>query len=340
MEYSKQLLGKSIRDVSYEDIVTYFSTDRKENELLEFKSFAHKGSEAQNWDPMLKGVCAFLNSAGGVLIWGAPKGVPGPGKEKIFQGAPTGVDPTFEKDMIVNKISSSIIPLASDFKIELLKGQGGGQVCIIEINESQYKPHQFQHIYYMRLDGQSRAAPHYYVEALFKRVALPNLEGFLQFEEPRMQNDSRGFRYELMITVIIANFSSTQNEENIYYKITSNVARWWIESWNEKSNPKPENGMKNVVHTDVLSILANGNPFKRRYRFEFTDHEIKNTSELLFTLQFGGKKSPPKYSKYQLTFDKENKNLLETDKLENLSIGDDKTGEMSREAQLRAIFRR
>ena len=338
MDYTKQLLGKTMRDLTYEDIAHYFSTERKESELLEFKSFAHKGPEGQNWELLLKGVCAFLNSVGGVLIWGAPKGVPGPGKEKIFVGPPTGIDPCLEKDQIVNKISSAILPLASDFTIELLKSATGEQVCVVEVSESQYKPHQFQHIYYMRLDGHTIPAPHYYVEALFKRVAIPNLEGYLQFEQPRKENNSRGQRYSLIVTVVVANFSSTQNEENVFYKVISNTARWSIEHWNEKSNPKPENNMKNIVHTDVLSVLANGTPYKYRYGFEFNEQDIKQSKELRFILQFGGKKSPPKYSSYRLSFDEQKEEIALVEESVNVPVGDDPTGAMSREAQLRAIF--
>jgi hypothetical protein len=44
--------------------------------------------------------------------------------------------------MVVNKVSSSINPLATDFKVEIIKRSDGKTVCVIEVKESQHKSHQ------------------------------------------------------------------------------------------------------------------------------------------------------------------------------------------------------
>jgi len=67
LDYAKQLLGKSLRDLSYDDIADYFSSAREESDSIEFKSWSAENSK---WDPIYTGVTAFLNSTGGILIWG------------------------------------------------------------------------------------------------------------------------------------------------------------------------------------------------------------------------------------------------------------------------------
>jgi hypothetical protein len=53
----------------------------------------------------------FLNSDGGIIIWGAPKGKKVPDKkEKVFQGEPDMVDYLYEKDAFISKIADSITP--------------------------------------------------------------------------------------------------------------------------------------------------------------------------------------------------------------------------------------
>jgi hypothetical protein len=339
MDYSLQLLGKSLRDLTYNDIVHYFSTAREEHDGIGGGGWSAKASEGQTWEPLYKGVCAFLNSSGGLLIWGAPRG--DGGKKEKFEGELTGIDLTFDKDTIVRKISSSISPLASDFRIRLLENENGKRVAVIEINESQYKPHQYNGVYYMRLDGHSRLAPHAYVEALFKRVALPNLEGYLEIGKAILSNDYAGRRYQFPINVHLFNFSSTQNEEGVYYRVTSSLAQWDSASWNEKSNPRAENGsgLRIIIHNDVIPVLVNGSPFKYTLRFKMTDQDL-NTGGLAFSLmlQFGGKKSPPKASIYEVTFDRNDwgGDLFVIEKHENILIGEsERISGMSREEQLK-----
>jgi len=85
MNTSEKILGKPLRDLTYQDIFTFFQTPREENDLIEFKSFNPNGDLQSKLKQVYRSVCAFSNSGGGLLIWGAPIGEKQPNKkEKIL----------------------------------------------------------------------------------------------------------------------------------------------------------------------------------------------------------------------------------------------------------------
>ena|ERR1700679_2271339 len=133
MEYSQQIFGKQIRQLSYQDIADFFQIDQTENDLLEFKSVPPNSNLDSAWDDILKGVCAFMNSSGGLIVWGSPKETsianPATGKkEKHCQGSLTNIDSKLQKDTIVRKISMNLTPLAGGFKVEILTDHTGNRV--------------------------------------------------------------------------------------------------------------------------------------------------------------------------------------------------------------------
>jgi hypothetical protein len=342
MDYAKQLLGKSLRELTYKDVSDFFTVPRTESDLLEFKSWPPEAKEQDVWAGVYRGMSAFLNSTGGLIIWGAPKGVKEGKREKIYQGALSSLDRRLEKDQIVSSISSQIVPLASGFRLEILEGDNGNRIAVIEIDESSYKPHQYEHVYYMRLDGQSRPAPHHYVEALFKRIAVPNLEGYLKFDLYQTYYSRQNFKFSLTAIIQIFNFSETQNEENVYYRLSNNVARSALSPYNASVGPRPLAGEKGrvVIQNDLASVLANGNPIKIALPFEMTHEDVLQEEQtVIFTLLFGGKYSTPKLSKYILVFRPNETGLVNklkmTKKVENVLFAEsDEIGGMSRRQQL------
>jgi hypothetical protein len=307
MEYSKQIFGKHLRDLSYQDIADFFQTDRTENDLLEFKSVSSNSKLDSAWEVILKGVCAFLNSSGGLIVWGAPKETSIPNavtskKEKHCKGPLTNIDPTLQKDTIVSKISSNLTPLAGGFKVEILTDGTGNRVCIIEIDRSNYAPHQTGHSYYMRLDGQSVHAPHHYIEALIKRVSYPNLEGYLKFNTPTWVGQSAhwGEHYIANIDIWIFNFSPMENEEQLFFSLTSNPIKPADRAITGWTNIRMDRNLDALVGTDVTSVLMNGHPYVKTVPFQIDAKEFhsKDSVNINFLLLFGGKKSPLKYSKY------------------------------------------
>ena len=87
-DLSSLLLGKPLGELTLPDLQHYFQQAKTESNKLEFKSFAigfpaDSNKEERN---ILRTICGFLNTEGGILIWGSPTGIAPPGqKEKVFQ---------------------------------------------------------------------------------------------------------------------------------------------------------------------------------------------------------------------------------------------------------------
>ncbi|MBK8291536.1 MAG: putative DNA binding domain-containing protein [Flammeovirgaceae bacterium] len=72
IDFIKAQFGVEASTLSYEEVVDYFSIVRVEGVSLEFKSF---NGEKKLPDKIYQSICAMLNSAGGLIIWGSPKEV-------------------------------------------------------------------------------------------------------------------------------------------------------------------------------------------------------------------------------------------------------------------------
>mgnify|MGYP000881575833 FL=1 len=184
MNYSKNYFGKNLTELSYTDIENFFIEEKKESNSLEFKSYStENGNLNKSIESITKGICAFLNSEGGILIWGAPKGIKRENRqEKVFIGDLSPVPELKEKDWLINKISDSITPLPIGVNVQTLD-KNDSYVYVFEIQQSKYCPHQFKNTYYARLDGQTKPAPHYLIEALFKKITFPQIEGFIGLDK-------------------------------------------------------------------------------------------------------------------------------------------------------------
>lgn len=116
------------------------------------------------------------------MIWGSPEGSEvdlNGAKEKVFKGELTPHQTRIVKDRIIGRIADSITPTPRGITMHEIELKGGGYVYIFDIEKSISPPHQFQNIYYMRMDGHTRAAPHSYIEALMKQVRLADVSSYL-----------------------------------------------------------------------------------------------------------------------------------------------------------------
>ena len=147
---SLQYFDKPIHEVSIADVESFFLHERTETDQLEFKSINPNNKIDNQLPNIQRTVCAFLNSSGGLLIWGAPKGIKPEGKkEKVFAGDLTFFDFAIEKDYLVSKIVDGIIPLPGGLKVNPLIDEKRSLV-IIEVQSSNYSPHQCSDgVYYM-----------------------------------------------------------------------------------------------------------------------------------------------------------------------------------------------
>jgi hypothetical protein len=290
---SESIFGKSVGDLTYNDLVTFFATDHGESNTIEFKAYSPTfGNFNQNIKGIIRAICGLLNSDGGVVIWGAPLGVEDPGtKEKKFVGALAPVPDYKEKDWMINKISDSITPLPTGIQIAVLQNSSTENVYVIEVPPSPYKPHQFDNTYFVRLDGQTKPAPHYFIEALFRRISYPNIEGYVKFEKAGLiQNPSL---YYLTISVYLFNFSQLQNEENITARLTTYPGKFQ----SQQKSAEPHN------HVHRIESLHFGLVNHYTEVIILDPHEINNNGNQVFlSLSFAGKFSPAKSSEYTIDF--------------------------------------
>lgn len=292
MDYSTSHFGKSLNDLTLDDVVQFFSTERIETDQLEFKSF---GGELNNsYRGIIRTICAFLNSKGGLLIWGAPNGTTVAGRrEKIFIGELKPLPVVLEKDTVISRCSDSITPLPNGIRVRIIEGRQVGCVCIFEADESNYSPHQFENTYYMRIDGQNKPAPHHYIEALFRKIRYPQLEGYLKFNRAIRDMDS----YRIVFDVFVMNWSPLQNAIDISFRVISDKGVFPAAGTN--------NNYANDGHEwrkeSFKSVLSYGEPVNEVNAIQVDVQRILDGEELYVILIFGARNVPSKASEYRLS---------------------------------------
>ena len=86
MDFCSAHFGKPLNSLTINDVKSYFIDERIETDQIEFKSIHPTGNINEKFAGIQRSVCAFLNSSGGLLIWGSPEGQKVEGKkEKILK---------------------------------------------------------------------------------------------------------------------------------------------------------------------------------------------------------------------------------------------------------------
>lgn len=321
ISFSQIYFEKKLSELKFNDIEAFFKFPKEESNRIEFKSYRGEVGNVQNkLNGVIRGICALLNSEGGILIWGAPRGKLISGKkEEIYEGELSPLVDYFEKDRLISKISDMITPLPVGIKLEILE-DSGRYVYVFEVQESIYKPHQFNNRYYSRLDGQTRPAPHYLIEAFFKQIKYPNLNGYMRFEKVTQNKEF----IELKITVLILNRTELQNEESVSFSIT--CPHGVFEKSRDKNLTKyyAYNG-KQLIREKYKEVLSFGEKILYSEDILFKYSELKeNEYKTTITLKFSGRLSPLKTCKYFLYFGNGIKNTddLVFNKYENLLVSE------------------
>lgn len=274
----KDLFQKELRELKAGDIEAYFQDPLEESDMLEYKSFAGNAGLKEREKIILKTICGFLNSSGGILIWGAPEEIR-EGKDHILQKELSPIDHVVKKDSFISKVLNRIIPSPTGVKCEVVPVGEDQSVLIFEVEESKNRPHQFGNVYYMRADGQTIAAPHHYVEALFKQIRYPKLEGYLRVERDGLEffkNDEGMWFIDADVRVDIYNETPFINETNLCISIlVGNVPH------------KMEN--------NIFPVLHHGNPISLSTRVRLP---IWWSRKVTIDLLFGGERSPLCSSRY------------------------------------------
>ena len=319
--FSQNYFAKNLDDLSVNDIAQYFAAGKEESDKIEFKGYHMQfGNFSKNFEGVMRGICAFLNSEGGLLIWGAPLGVKIE-NVVVFQGKLAFVDKLMEKDTLISKISDSITPLPIGINVKIIS-QDNAYLYIFEIQKSNYSPHQFKNTYWARLDGQTKPAPHYLIDALFKKISYPNIEAYINLDRFGNHPDGRQF---LDISILIFNFSELQNEYDITYRVITESVFEGAASPNSQVAGYYSMG-GHEFKNDFIKILHFGAPEMTAQKILFKIEDLKN-GEMNLVIHFGGRQSPLKSSEYKLNFLQQgiphlNPAILITSKQENILVFD------------------
>jgi hypothetical protein len=320
-DLSSLLLGKPLGELTLPDLQHYFQQAKTESNKLEFKSFtigfpADSDKEERN---ILRTICGFLNSEGGILIWGSPTGIAQPGqKEKVFQGQLTTTPICYEKDAYISKIANRIIPSPRGILFHRIEDQRK-YVYLFEVPVSEYSPHQFSNTYLMRMDGQTKAAPHSYIEALFRKITFPRLGGYLRIDGLQTENADLSALY---CTLIFRNQSRYQNDENLHCRLVSDQGRVTkLDSVITPLDGAIASG-SSYGPVSIADIIYFGEFLHHSFRIILSWKRLAQTShQVRLRVQFGARYSPMKLCFYTLKIAlpfPANKRSVIADKVENI----------------------
>lgn len=143
--------------------------DRKSGALLADRDFEEK---------LAKVLSAFANSGGGHLVLGVKNDGTFDGVPQIHKGRQSTRE--WLEQVIPNRLS---YPL-QDFRVHEVEPStpsaipAGKVLIVIDVGDSNLAPHQsiFTYIYYHRVGGHSKPAPHFYLETLRGRGRYPSRE--------------------------------------------------------------------------------------------------------------------------------------------------------------------
>ena len=145
-----------------------------EHALLERKS----GALLTDYErAMAKALSALANSGGGYLIFGQKD-------DGSFDGLPEKKGETPIREWLEQKLPYLVSYPLQDFRVHNVEPDAATSipanmtVIIIEIGDSNLAPHQSakDNLYYYRVGGHSKPAPHFYLETLRGRSRFPNPE--------------------------------------------------------------------------------------------------------------------------------------------------------------------
>lgn len=297
--FTQLYFQKPIELIEEVDLTNFFSTEQEETLMLEFKSFtqppagAPRVSMRDREEAIFKTLCAFANSGGGLLIWGAPreeKSLTNP-KTTICKGVLQPVPDYLDRDSYIRKIASNIDPRPQGLRMHRIQ-VSGGYVYLFEIQESQNKPHQTKGTYYVRIETETNIAPHYLVYALCRQIKVPELEIELKNSKGHVSSYGGNSTWTFQINFELAIYNTTEfaNDHDIYMKISTTQGKLW-------TRPNPEAKKQNLYLKNVVNVLSMGLSHEIQI---VHDLEAPLEDEIYVSIWYGGRHSNVKCKKYKL----------------------------------------
>jgi len=319
--FSTLIFGKSWEDISLEDIQYFFQREQTESDRLEFKSFPGNYTAQKEEDKkVLKTICGFLNSDGGILIWGAPEDQGTsvePGRR--FTGPLTPTSHFHEKDAFIAKIANRIVPSPKGIRFKSIP-IGGKFIYLIEVPLSEFSPHQFENVYHMRMDAQTVAAPHHYIEALFRKISFPRLEAYLRIDDYLPETADL---FSVKCTITFMNFSRYQNDENLHCRIISDQGKIMGLSGTPGQLDGAIQAGSDYIPGIIAATIYYGNYVHHSFKLAVSRRTlVEKGRKCKIRLHFGARYSPMKLSFYELeirsTLEAGKKNDIIVNKQENM----------------------
>jgi len=304
-------LGCLIKDITHQTLLDFFKEEIGEDLRLEFKSYHSE----KDFDNAYEAICAFANSEGGLLIFGAPiekrqekEGV----KYYGFSGDPMYLPKKRVKDNILDKVYQIIRPVVSTVQCEVIECGENKSILVFEVGVSIYKPHQFKDKYYMRLDGRSKPAYHYLIEAMMKQQTYPKMILDLKTigsKDFRRFDKATGIAFEYLhfpMELIIKNLSFSKTVTDIWYNLAiypGSCTKISVATGNKQS----EVLNNNFTVRDVLSGPLPSNLFHViKFDIRCNAYEMEKSGETLNITALAGGLDTPTITivqKYKLDFE-------------------------------------
>lgn len=289
--YAQTIFAKPLDQITEADLTSYFQQERDETLNLEFKS----GARSSDTKGVLKSITAFLNSSGGLLIWGAPESVEikrGEKKVKVCRGPLAPVQEELSRDSFFDKIAGNVSPVPVGVRMHPVPIAIGGYVYLFDVPESQNKPHQTDGRYYVRMDTRTDTAPHYLVYALCHQIKTPVLkleivgvgEGYMNLYGPRLPT--------VRVDVSISNETPFIHDENVYFIAKSGSMRFDI-------LPRDSIFDYQFRKDDVSKLLPFG--LTATFHFNIQFDEGFEDREHKFSVWYGGSRSTVTEATFALT---------------------------------------
>lgn len=317
------LFKKSIKELEFKDIQEYFTNDKHEANNIEFKSYDPKrnGGFKEAYDAVVKAICAFLNTDGGIVIWGAPKGIKrGDDIEKSYFLPLKPVPHKIEDDQFIDKISGRISPLCKGVSFQRINGGKYDQdkdtfIYVIEVKQSEFPPHQFDGTYYMRSEASTRIQPHQFVEAQMKRISIPNVQTHVVFGKPLPVSSN----ILIPFSILISNESYYIHEKNLKFRILTKGCETIQDINSRRFEFKPSSD----TLIDAADILLCGMPVYERFCLATNEKFLNAQDHSIYVAIFiFGEFTPVRICEYnfKVTYaygDPSSAKLIEAGKTEN-----------------------
>ncbi|UPT67221.1 MAG: hypothetical protein M0D57_00530 [Sphingobacteriales bacterium JAD_PAG50586_3] len=173
----------------------------------------------------------------------------------------------------------------------------------------------------MRIDGATKIAPYHYIDALFKKIRYPNINGYIKIENwyPFENNWPPQKIYHLRVSIILINLSKLQNDYTPSFNVV--ISKGKFEGWSQLSNDKNTKYSTKgnaLRRSDIKDVIFYGEPIVETYTIDLSMEELADSNiPMTILLLFGSKNSPMKVSRYTINLDPNitqdfNKNMFVT----------------------------